>query len=363
MPSTTEPVAPRPSSLHIAVVGAGLAGLTLARSVAEAGHRVRVFDKSRGPGGRCATRRSDAGPFDHGAPWVQARSAAFADALRADAAQGSALALTDNAENAATPGRWIGVPSMNAWVRRHAEGLAIETERPIAALQAVQPASTAGTGPAAPAWALKVLDGDPIDAVFDRVLLALPAEQAAALLATASPPDQACAMTTALRGVASDPCWTVMAAWPSALPLEANHWQAPQADAPLASAHRQDDRPGRPAHASGADRWVMHASPAWTRDNIDARPEAVVQRLCDALGALAGARLSSPAFAVAHRWRYAQVPAPLTDAFGWDPVRGLGACGDAWHGRSDGALGLERAWLSARALGCAVAGAGASAVA
>lgn len=367
MPRTPTPT---PRALQIAVVGAGLAGLTLARALTDAGHRVRVFDKSRGPGGRCATRRSDAGPFDHGAPWAQVTHATFAAQLAADAARGAALRLDTGASTRAgnnalgngpltasdssCASLWLGVPSMNAWVRQHADGLNVETDRAIAALQAVAEGSDRADG-SGPEWALKTLDGAQVDAVFDRVLLALPAEQAAALLATASPPDQPCALTTALRGTTSDPCWTVMAAWPAALPMASNHWHRDNGGGPLASAHRQDGRPGRPEHAAGADRWVLHASAAWTRDHLDARPESVIERLCGALAEQAGARLARPSFAVAHRWRYAQVPTPLADPFGWDSARGLGACGDAWHGQAAGAQGLERAWLSARALAKAVA--------
>ena len=44
---------------HIAVIGAGMAGLSCARHLQEAGCRVTVFDKARGPGGRMSTRRGD----------------------------------------------------------------------------------------------------------------------------------------------------------------------------------------------------------------------------------------------------------------------------------------------------------------
>eukprot|EP01006_Ploeotia_vitrea_P051137 TRINITY_DN67529_c3_g4_i2.p1 TRINITY_DN67529_c3_g4~~TRINITY_DN67529_c3_g4_i2.p1 ORF type:complete len:214 (+),score=22.85 TRINITY_DN67529_c3_g4_i2:47-688(+) len=52
----------------IAVVGAGLAGLSCARSLEKSGHRVLMLDKSRGIGGRVATRRTNDTCFDHGLP-------------------------------------------------------------------------------------------------------------------------------------------------------------------------------------------------------------------------------------------------------------------------------------------------------
>lgn len=51
-------------TLPIAVIGAGLAGLSCAQALLQAGHAVHVFDKSRGPSGRMSTRRAEdaAGP-------------------------------------------------------------------------------------------------------------------------------------------------------------------------------------------------------------------------------------------------------------------------------------------------------------
>lgn len=54
----------------IIIVGAGLTGLTLAQNFKAQGRRCLLLDKSRGIGGRLATRRfSDLG-LDHGAPYL-----------------------------------------------------------------------------------------------------------------------------------------------------------------------------------------------------------------------------------------------------------------------------------------------------
>lgn len=44
-------------TLNIAIIGAGIAGITAARTLAKAGHHVHVFEKSRGAGGRMSTPR------------------------------------------------------------------------------------------------------------------------------------------------------------------------------------------------------------------------------------------------------------------------------------------------------------------
>ena len=65
------------STPRIAVVGAGVAGAACAAGLQRAGFDVTVFDKSRGLGGRMATRRAQwadadgvarAADFDHGCP-------------------------------------------------------------------------------------------------------------------------------------------------------------------------------------------------------------------------------------------------------------------------------------------------------
>ncbi|MFQ6540261.1 FAD-dependent oxidoreductase [Aphanothece stagnina] len=55
---------------RIAVVGAGMAGLAAARALQAQGFAVTVFEKSRGFGGRCATRWIGDYRFDTGATFV-----------------------------------------------------------------------------------------------------------------------------------------------------------------------------------------------------------------------------------------------------------------------------------------------------
>lgn len=65
------------SSVDVCIIGAGLSGLSAGRALTAAGRRMVVLDKSRGLGGRAATRRIDGIPVDHGAQFFTARSGAF----------------------------------------------------------------------------------------------------------------------------------------------------------------------------------------------------------------------------------------------------------------------------------------------
>ncbi len=66
---------------EIAVIGAGVAGLTCAQKLQQAGRRVVVFDKSRGLGGRLATRRLAGTHADHGVCYLQPKGAAFGELI------------------------------------------------------------------------------------------------------------------------------------------------------------------------------------------------------------------------------------------------------------------------------------------
>ena len=59
------------------IVGAGMAGLSAARTLADHGVQTVVLDKGRGVGGRMATRRFEGGVFDHGAQFFTVRDPVF----------------------------------------------------------------------------------------------------------------------------------------------------------------------------------------------------------------------------------------------------------------------------------------------
>lgn len=321
------------SAPTVAVVGAGIAGLVAAQRLMAAGCTVTVFEKSRGPGGRCATRRSDVGPFHHGVAGFAAHGAAFRAALAAWQQAGVVQA---------GPGdRWAGRPTMNALARHLATGLWVQ------AGHTVQPPQRGADG----RWQLATAEHGALREAFDTVLLAVPAEQARPLSA-ASP-----ALQQALADVHSQPCWTWMLAWPSgAAPAALPGAEAIAAKGVLAEVVDVSGLPSEPG-SPAFTRWVLHASAAWSTTHVELAAEAATQQLWQALQAACGSALPAPTHSAAHRWRYAQVAQPLAAACGWDATLRLGSCGDAWGGGPPGGApleGVERTWLSGQALAEAV---------
>lgn len=335
----------------IAVVGAGIAGLTAARELARAGKTVRVFDKGRGVSGRASTRYADdARRFDHGAQYFTASSDRFAQQITAWVEAGVAaewlgkLATVecgaDGCRFVDPPGakaRYVGTPGMNAMAKALAEDVAaaggtVTTGVRVAPLKR-------GDG----SWRLLAEGGEPLGD-FAKVLVTAPAPQAAELL-TASP-----ALSNAAKSVRTTGCWTVMLAFAERLAIDADgvFVNGPVEATPFSWIARNGSKPGRPAEADAGDCWVLHGSPAWSEANLEITQEEATEQLRAAFWMTAGEVPREPVYTAAHRWRYALPENPLSDPVLADTKLGLYAAGD-WCGGPK----IEGAYLS----GLAAAGA------
>ena len=332
-----------PAGLPIAIVGAGLAGLTCAQFLAQAGHRVHVFDKSRGPSGRMSTRRSsDASTewqCDHGAQYFTARDTHFraqvADWEHAGVAaawqgrigthDGQRFVLHDSALQ-----RFVGTPRMTspaAHLVRHMEQLPqpvrFQWQTTVQPLQA----------PAGAGWQLHSPEHGPEAQRYQAVLLAVPAPQAAPLLEAVTPEAATLARSAPMRA-----CWSVMVRCPQPVPLPVDGCFVEHS--PLRWIARDSSKPGR----SGPETWLLHASHGWSEAHVHDAATAVTTALLQAFAQLGGPDPASVQ-ATAHRWLYADTAPPLNVDGWWQPETGLGLCGDWLHNGT-----VEGAWLSGRHL-------------
>ena len=319
-------VEPAPTVL---VVGAGVSGLACARALTDAGLAVRVVDKGRRAGGRVSTRARDEGPYDHGAQYFTVRDRRFrplVESWRHDGVvavwEGPIGSVRDGAfeERGAATERWVGVPSMGAVGRHLASGLTVDRGTRVE-----------GVDRRDRGWSARLAEGGELTA--DRLVLALPAPQAAALL------PRAAAARRVVAQIQMSPCWTVMAAFDQRLPVELDGLFVD--DSPLAWAARDGSKPGRPA----GERWVLQAGPEWSTRWLEREPEAVADRLLAAFAAATGLPPTEAVSAVAHRWRHARTPEPLGADCLYDRAAGLGLCGDWCPGER-----VEGAYLSGVAL-------------
>lgn len=314
------------SAARIAVLGAGLAGLSAARALRDHGHEVVVFDKGRGPGGRISTRRAAGFAFDHGAQYFTARDPRFVEAVASWCARGvvapwnARLTVLGEGASGAVRGddvRYVGVPGMSALARELARDVDVRVGTRITALVR-----------AGEAWRLADASGGDLGS-FDRLVCTLPAPQAARLLGA----DEALARRAS--EVELRPCWAVLLglAQPYGVPFDGAFVEGSS----LSWVARNSSKPGRPA----GEAWVLHAGPEWSAKNLEADPAEVVRALGEELERLTGAPLPTVVHGAAHHWRFAIPPAPLDVGALSDPARGLVVAGDWCNGAR-----VEGAWLS-----------------
>jgi renalase len=275
---------------RLVIVGAGLAGLTAARSLA-VHYDVVVLDKSRGVGGRMATRRVGDASIDHGAQFFTTHTAEFAEIVEDWVEAGVAQPWfagrigPHGLVDADGHTRFRGVGSMNAVAQHLAKGLDVRRSTP------VQSVARAGEG-----WLVTT----PHDALTaDAVLLTAPVPQSLALLA-AGGVELADDDRRALQAIDYEPCLAVLAVLdgPTQLPPPG---AVDPADGPVdwvADNHRKG--------VSAAPAVTIHATADFSRQHWDTDDETVIAAL------LAASHLGCaplPGGTQVQRWRYAR---PIT---------------------------------------------------
>ncbi len=344
-----------PAPKHLAVIGAGMAGIACARTLQQAGHKVQLFEKSRGVGGRMATRRSPFGSFDHGTQYFTQRDARFTQALATvpglckpwSANTVRVLDEHGRVTAAALPPRdshWVPVPGMNELARQWAQPLHAQLNLQTRVTRLERDALDAKL------WQLRTEEADGGQHVysgFDGVLLALPSPQTRELLHSSG---LAKAWVKRLDRVQVAPCWTLMLAFPQAMQPGMSAL-GPQWNAARSTHHRiawlarESSKPGR----EQIERWTVQASAAWSQEHLEDDAQRVQGKLLKAFSEVTGIR-AEPAHVDTQRWRYAQTTVPLGQSHLWDAKTGLGACGDWCLGHR-----VENAFVSGLELALAVA--------
>ena len=323
----------RPNSgapLRVAVIGAGISGLTAAQTLQDQGHRVQIFEKARGLGGRAATRRIDHLGFDHGAQYFTARHPVFrraVDAWRerglvepwplriAQVVNGTLQPWADHQE------RLVAVPGMSSLGRHLGTDLAIHTESRVATPQRN-----------ANRWQLTSEAGEPLGE-FDALIITTPAPQAQALLAPTAPH-----LAAQAAAIEYGPTWAVLLSFTrrEQLPNNALFFDG----GPLRWAAENSSKPGREGHS-----WVLHATAEWSHAHLNDSPEQVSDELATIFCGIGGLDPAAITYRAAHRWLYALVTNPLGSGAIWDPELSLGVCGDWCHSAR-----IEGAYLSGQAV-------------
>ncbi len=300
----------------IVIVGAGVAGLTCARALANAGYAPLVLEKGRGVGGRISTRRAQNGmTFDHGAQYFTAKSNEFRLFIEKIERSGGA-AVWDDGSNLK---RFVGTPGMNALAKHLAADLDVQTGLEVDHI------AECSSG-----WEIKAGNRE---FECEKLIVTAPAPQTAKLIGKDH------TLYETVSGAVLAPCLTLMAAF------------EPNQPQPFISRREPDDilswialdssKPGR----SADNCWVAQAGPKWSAERLEQDLPGVARDLLVLLCDRIGADISSAFHAVAHRWRYANVVTPIGSPFLRNENDNLFLGGD-WclKGR------IEAAWASGNAI-------------
>ena len=262
---------------HIAIIGAGMAGVTCARTLRQAGHKVTIFEKSRGLGGRMATRASAFGSFDHGAQYFTMRDADFEREVRlasgGDLLEIQAPIVDEASRELPSEERFFHAQGNSRLARALAEGLDVRT-------------------------------GMTIEAVKDR---RVGGEDFDVILSTAPWPQ-----TAKLAGVQNSqnpyaPCLAQLllyeGEWLGA--TAARYAISDRSGHALAWSACENHKPGRVG--AGFTVMVVHAAEGFSRARLEDEPASWAAEL----RSLTEARWGIPAAAFRtmhpHRWRYARI--------------------------------------------------------
>lgn len=335
-------------SADVVCVGAGIAGITCARDLAARGARVVVLERAAGVGGRCATRRVEGQPVDHGLIFLHGADPRFLAAVReVDDAQARSWPTRIDGRGlpchpaAFTEGQCCiaFAEGLSAFPKHLARGLDIRLRTKV---RSVEPEGTR--------WRAVAEDG----AVFEgrHLVIALPVESVVALVAASPASAEVLRRIGGLLSlVGTVPCLTTIAGYPEQLPEPPWHVAYPEGCGVLQLISHDSSKRVDP-------RWrvlVLQARPGWSSTHRDSEPSTWSASMLEAAARRAGDWILRPSWVQAHRWRHARIDpgeslvAPLVVPC--PPAGLLGVAGEAF----DAAGGAEGAFLSglalARALG------------
>jgi predicted NAD/FAD-dependent oxidoreductase len=328
---------------EVLVVGAGVAGLTCARQLVQAGKHVVVLEKSRGVGGRCATRRIDGTVVDHGITFYHGSDEELRASLESVGAESVVAGWPRRVRGTGTPcqpsafraGDWrlAYTTGVTAFPKQLAAGLDIRLNSRLATIE-----------PAANGW--RVVDETGQEATAHDLVLTVPTPQALELLDSwHDAPREVEALRCVLREVGFVASLTVIALYPAGGPVPDWDMSYPEDSAILQLVSHDSSKRQRPVRTA----LVMQALPAWSREWWDRPATEWSAAMIEEAGRLAGSWAAEPETVQTHRWRFARIgggelSGPMMIKL--PERRRLGLAGD---GFSPGG-GVQAAWRSGREL-------------
>jgi renalase len=304
----------------VAVVGAGLAGLVCAQQLQRAGLRVVVVEKSRGLGGRLATRRLQGTCADHGVRYLAEQGPLTAQLIQ--------TLLAQNLIQPWTEARYTAPAGLTAVAKWLAQGLEIWTAERVEALKVElspspqnSPQNLSQNSPPSSRqnrWQVGLTPGERPRLLARAVVLAIPAPQALALVESTNSQQASSSIATLIQSLGAiefEPCITAIATYPEPGPnLDEPAILAASPDLAWISQEQTKGRAQLPV-------LVVQSTAAFARQHLEASDlksvgQLLLQQVAKTLAPEEHISIEQPTDLQVHRWRYALVRQPLSDAAG-----------------------------------------------
>ncbi|MCP3687521.1 MAG: NAD(P)-binding protein [Gammaproteobacteria bacterium] len=302
------------STPSVAIIGAGLAGLTCGAALKGLGPDIRIFEKSIFPGGRLSLFRAGDYEFNYGAQYFTVSNPLFqsiVSAWQVDGVvrpwEGWIVELHRGQINNCdmTTQRFVGYPRMQTITETLAENCDVQYSSSICEME-----RQSGGG-----WRLFNERGDYLGA-YDVVILATAANDTKTL------GSQVPEIKQFAESVEMTVCWSGMFAFEDKLDLPYD--AAFVLESPLFWVSRYQMAEPK----TDADSWVLQASPEWSQQYVASYRGRVMHALLDAFWEAAGIDAQKPVSASVHCWKHAAPINPIGQDSLFVAKDGIGACGD-----------------------------------
>ena len=306
----------------IAVIGAGMTAAACVRILSRHGAEIDVFEKSRGAGGRMATRRlTDTLTADHGAQYFTSETHEF-DTFITEMIDHSAISEWPVRRDRAC---YVGTPHMNTPVKRAMENIELHANHLVSKME------RRGNQ-----WWLTV--NDTPRGPYDFVISTIPAPQAQVITTDISD-----GFHEVLGRVKIAPSWALMLVFKETLRTD---MISSRSEHPIIGwIGRNSRKAGREFRE---DSWTVHATAEWSEAFLEISKEEAADKLFKAFAEIISTD-SKPIIKTAHRWRYAQTVKPLGKPYLCDASNTLFIGGDWCLGAR-----VEYAFQSGTAIGNAI---------
>ena len=336
----------------IAVVGAGVSGLTVAYGLRSAPLDVTIFEKSRGYGGRAATRGRAGCRYDHGAPFFSPSTERVERLVTSHlptehlVAIGRPVGTFDEDGSCRLPSpddpvrpRWTYVQGISTLGKLLARQGRAEVHRGTRIERLARRDDQ---------WRLHTAADEGADD-YDAVVLTAPAPQSASLLHGIEA-EGIVRVRTALESVPYRSQFAYVLAYERSIerPGDVFGLRGPEQGHPLEWIGFESDKPGHvPA---GQTVLVLHSSGEWTAPRVDEAPETFWPEIQAAAETVLSTSLREPTWTDTQRWRYARPDptATLEPDLGTD--EGLFLAGEAVAGTGTVSAAIESGFDTAARL-------------